>query len=133
LFWKKKKTTDELFSLESTEKRSSFRIAPPVNRPIHTVFKGQSVSVATIGAMGLSFHLDAVKVGDIDQIEFTLSGEKKAVSVQTEVIAINNNGVCHCRFLNLDEASFDAVHRYLLRVQLEKKRAFSSSTTSIIS
>lgn len=132
MFWKKKRTTDEIFSFESTEKRSSFRVAPPVNRPIHTVFKGQSVSFATIGAIGVSFHHNAVKVGDVDQMEFTLSEDKNVISVRTEIIEIDGNGECHCRFVDLDRTSFDAIHRYLLKVQLEKKRAFSSAAKSII-
>jgi len=122
LFWKKKMITKNLFSFESLDKRSVYRVSPLPGRPIEIVFKGETITVKDLCAAGVSFFQKGFQVGDTEQVAIALPGEGLTVSARTEILDIDKKGICHCRFHGLDEASFNAIHRYILVVQVEKIR-----------
>jgi hypothetical protein len=122
LFWKTKKATENLFFHETKEKRGSFRVIPPAGRPIKISFKGKPTTVKNIGAFGLSFPNNELVVGDTDLLAISLPDENAPISVQTEVVDIDEKGICHCQFRNTPDAHLDAIHRYMLAVQLEEVR-----------
>ena len=123
LFWKNKKTPEDIFSYDSNEKRASFRVTPPSSEPIHASFKGDPIIVKDIGAHGISFRHPDLESGDTDQVTITLPGLDKTISAHTKIICIDKDGVCHCQFQDLDEASENILHRYVLAVQLFEIKA----------
>jgi hypothetical protein len=46
----------------------------------------------------------------------------------TEIVEIDQRGVCHCRFVALGDDFANAIHRYLLRVQKQELRANNRSS-----
>ena len=128
MFWKSRKITEEVFSVNATDQRSSFRVAPPSDRPLRTAFLGKPVTVENIGATGLSFSHDDFRAGDSDVVVLDLPGAHVPISARTEIIAVDGKNICHCRFVGLDEDSFNAIHRYVLAVQIEDVRKKRKAT-----
>jgi len=128
LFWKSRKTTEEIFSVNATDQRSSFRVTPPSDPPLQTVFRGRTVSVENIGGAGLSFSHDGFKAGDSDVIVLDLPGATQPITARTEIITVDGKNICHCRFVGLDEDSFNAIHKYVLAVQIEDVRKKRKAT-----
>lgn len=122
MFWKKKNHSEALIFLESHEARSSFRVCPPFSEPIRIQFRGQSVPVENIGAAGIAFPNKGFKRGDSQRIVLDLPGEDTTLSVTAEIIHMDPNGTCHCRFVGLSEDDRNAIHRYMLAVQLREVR-----------
>jgi len=122
LFWKRKRKDNRLFSFDSGNQRSSFRVAPLKDAPIRIDFQGRSVRVLNIGAVGLAFADEGFQVGDNQVIELTLPGEPRPLASKIEVVEIDSDNVCHCAFIDLEEDSVNAIHRYMLRVQVQEIR-----------
>jgi hypothetical protein len=118
LFWKTGKTTEQIFSVNATDQRSSFRVVPPSDHPLQTVFRGRTVSVEDIGAAGLSFSDDDFRAGDSDVVVLELPGASGPISARTEIIAVDGKNICHCRFVGLDEDAFNAIHKYMLALHI---------------
>jgi hypothetical protein len=122
LFWKKKNKAEALVSLDSHDARSSFRVCPPLTEPIRITFCSKSIALIDIGASGIAFQNDGFSEGDTDQIQLTLPTEKSAISVTVEIISIDTRGICHCQFLELAEHDQNAIHRYMLALQIREAR-----------
>ena len=107
--------------------RSSVRVRPLPTEPIKTVFQGKPIVVENIGAAGMAFRNQGFGEGDSEEITFDLPTEKAILSVTTEIINIDSEGICHCRFVGICEEDMNAIHRYMLAVQIrdvrEKKRS----------
>lgn len=128
MFWKSRKTTEEIFSVNATDQRSSFRVAPPSDRPLQTVFQGKPVIVGNISATGLSFSHDDFKAGSSDVVVLDLPGASAPISARMEIVAVDRKNICHCRFVGLDEDAFNAIHRYVLALQVEAVRKKRKAT-----
>ncbi len=128
MFWKSRKTTEEIFSVNATDQRSSFRVTPPSERPLRTVFRGKTVRVENIGGAGLSFSHDDLKAGDSDVVVLDLPEAKAPITARTEIITVDGKNICHCRFVELDEDAFNAIHKYVLAVQVENLRKKRKAT-----
>ena len=102
--------------------RSSVRVRPLSTEPIKTVFQGKPLMVENIGASGIAFRNDGFVLGDSEKITFDLPTENIVVSVTTEILDIDSEGICHCRFVGLGEEDFNAIHRYMLAVQIRHVR-----------
>ena len=122
MFWKKKNNSETLILFESKNMRSSVRVRPLSTEPVKTVFQGKPIVVENIGASGIAFRNDGFGPGDSQKITFDLPTENMAVSVTTEIIDIDSEGICHCRFVGLGEEDFNAIHRYMLAVQIRHVR-----------
>lgn len=122
MFWKKKKYPKAMVFLESNDARRSFRVCPPLSEPICIEFREKNITVKNIGAAGIAFENQGFAPGDSQRIVFDLPRENATISVTAEIISIDPDGMCHCRFLGLNEDGHNAIHRYLLAVQIEQLR-----------
>lgn len=117
MFWRKKQSDADIFSLDSNDQRASFRVCPLSTQPIRIEVQGKSIFLKDISASGLSFCNNNFRAGDSLPITFDLPGENVTVSGRIEIIAIDGRGVCRCRFVGLNNDSINAIHRYVLAVQ----------------
>ena len=121
MFWKKKKA-EQLFFCESNDRRNSFRVRPISSEPIATHFGGKPVTLQTIGAGGLSFLNEQSKVGESQSMMLDLPGQDVIISAKVEVVNVDKEGVCHCRFVDISDEFLDVIHRYVLSVQIRQVR-----------
>ncbi len=131
MFWRKKKNDGEIISCDSNDQRASFRVCPLPAKPIRTEFHGKSVLVHDISADGLSFRDNNFQVGDSQTITFDLPGENVRVSAKTEIVDIDPQGMCHCRFLESSDDFMNAIHRFVLAVQKERLHLRRNSTRQV--
>ncbi len=129
MFSKKSQEAEEIISFDSNDARTSYRVSPPPSQPIRAEFQGKPVTIRNIGAAGMAFPDDHFRVGDSHRMEFVLPGENLTVSAETKIVGVDDKGLCHCRFVGLRDDFFNAIHRYMLAVQVQevrtKKRASS--------
>lgn len=81
--------------------------------------------------LGGDVHNNNYKAGDSLPITFDLPGEHVTVSGRIEIIGIDGQGVCHCRFLDLTNDLINAIHRYVLAVQKQVVRMRRDSLRKI--
>lgn len=128
MFWKKKKTDPEMFTLETENKRKSFRVCPAEDKPmafevgltedeptIHNLSE-KRVWVIDISASGLSFKNRGFREKKSYPITFDLPGHNTTISTTLEIICIKG-GICHSRFNGLEEETCDKIHKYVLERQ----------------
>ncbi len=108
--------------MESNDARASFRVSPLSTEPITLEFKGRPVLLKNIGAVGIAFENRDCMKGDSQPITFVLPGENVKVSAEAQIVEIDSDGVCHCGFSGLREEDYDAIHRYMLGVQIQEIR-----------
>ncbi|MBW2317377.1 MAG: PilZ domain-containing protein [Deltaproteobacteria bacterium] len=122
MFWKRKNKDNQFISLESQDQRASVRVQPMPSTPIKARLQGTPVRIKDISGGGIAFYNNGFKAGDTRIADMELPEEEVGISVKTEILGVDKHGVCHCRFVGLDEESINRVHRYMLRVQIEEKR-----------
>lgn len=123
MFSKRKNHSEVLVLLESNDARKSFRVCPPLSEPIRIECHGKSIPLKNIGATGLAFPNKGFKPGESHRVSFHLPRENTPISVTAKIIDIDPDEICHCRFLGLDEDGRNAIHRYMLAVQIQEIRA----------
>jgi len=119
LFWKDKQNSSEIFSYESNDRRTYFRIYPAENEPVFFLLGGKKVQVIDISAGGLSFKAKDLKMGDFLSVEFVLPHQNASVSALLKIKSIDRRNICHCRFNELGEDEIEAIHQYVLIRQKE--------------
>ena len=122
MFWKKRDKSDDIVSFESNDARTSFRVSPLSTEPITLEFNGRPVLLKNIGAAGIAFGNRGFMKGDSQPVTFILPGENVKVSADARIVEIDSDGVCHCRFAGLSEDDYNAIHRYMLAVQIQEIR-----------
>jgi hypothetical protein len=122
LFWKRKKSDSQVFSFHSEDQRTSFRVTPLRDSPVEIRFGGKPVRLKNIGAVGVAFPNDGFQVGSTQVIDLNLPGESQALSAEIEIVDIDTDEVCHCTFVSLNQEAVNAIHRYMLRVQIAEIR-----------
>ena len=129
MFWKKKKTDPEMFTLETENERNFFRVFPAEDKPmafevgpaedeptIHNLIE-KRVWVIDISASGLSFKNRGFREKKSYPITFDLPGRSTTISTALEIISISEDGICHSRFKGLAEETSDKIHEYVLERQ----------------
>ncbi len=122
MFWKRKNKDNQLISLESQDQRASVRVQPTAGAPIKSRFQKTPVCIKDIGEAGIAFYNNGFKAGDSRIADLELPDGEAEISVKTEILNVDKHGICHCRFLGLDEESTNRIHRYMLRVQIDERR-----------
>lgn len=124
MFWKKKnKAKQPLFTYESSCRRESYRVNPPVFAPVEVQFGKETGTLINISAGGLAFRCGRLKPGDTQPVAIDLPGERITVSAEVEIMNIDAGKACHGRFLDLAPEMLEAVHHYALSMQKEELRA----------
>lgn len=122
MFWKRGQNDPEIISPDSSDQRSSYRVRPLSTEPIRIEFKGKTLFVKDLSAGGLSFCNDNFAAGDSQLITLDLPGKNVTITAKTEVIEIDRQGVCHCRFVGLRDDFVNVIHRYVMAIQVEEMR-----------
>lgn len=128
MFWKKTCPSQPIFSYETDDQRTSFRVHPSVEAPVTLFFShtGSTVEVLSIGAGGVAFTNCAFKEGDVQPALFSIPTEDTMISATVEIVHVDEKNICHCKFRDLASDAQNAIHRYMLVVQKEelgKKKA----------
>ena len=119
MFWKRKQTDSEIFSLTLNDRRSSYRVSPSANAPIVFDIKGHKARVVNISAGGLAFKCKHFNDGDSLAVEFLLPDLDVSVAPILEIKKIDNQNICHCSFKEIGEDEVEAIHQYVLQRQKE--------------
>lgn len=139
MFWKRKLNSPGMFTLETNNRRSSFRVRPTEEAPILISFCGKETRVIDVGAGGLAIEDMGFVKGDSQLINFKVPGKDTTISVILELIEILPQNICHCRFIDIQEEDIEAIHQYMLARQKEdikankdqkKQKVFSGIPTS---
>jgi hypothetical protein len=120
LFWRKKNKTEKaeaLFTYDDTCRRGFVRVRPLPASPVTIDFGGEKVELEDISAGGLACRCRSARAGEVHQVSFKLPGEEVLLSGQLEILAVTDDGICHCRFRDLSPEAADAIHKYALMVQ----------------
>ncbi|MCK5311370.1 MAG: PilZ domain-containing protein [Desulfobacteraceae bacterium] len=127
MFWKKKKTSTEKFTHESSDKRGTFRFEFAKDNNFQIEFKGSTLIPVNLSASGMSFKGNGLTTGDngIVKFFFTFTNIKSPASIklEIEIIRIDESNICHAIFINISEDNKEIIHKYILEKQKEKIRA----------
>lgn len=133
MFWKKKnRAKDQLFTYESSCRRESYRVSPPIFAPVAVRFGEETGTLINISAGGLAFRCGRLKPGDTQTVAIDLPGEWITVSAKVEIVNIDAGETCHGRFLDIAPEMLEAIHHYALSIQkegLRRKRAEDKKTS----
>ena len=133
MFWKKKKVIKELFTYESCNFRSSFRVYPSYDEPISMIINNRNVEVVDIGAGGISFTNAGYKLGDVLPSLITLPFKDLQVETEISIVRISDEGTAHCAFKGISKEDSEYIHKYMLEKQkqeLREKRKNNSVETA---
>lgn len=122
MFWKKRNRPESLVAFESDETRDSFRVRPLSTEPVRVCFQRKSVLAEDIGASGMAFRNQGFQEKQRERISIELPGEGPSLSIEAQIVEIDRDGLCHCRFIGLDEDTSNAIHRFVLAVQVRRAR-----------
>lgn len=130
MFWKKKKSSKTPITIvnPTADSRMAFRVNPLPGEPIEFDYRGKTVMVRDISSTGMAFFDKGFREGDIQPVSFYLPGEERAIAAKLEILGIDQNKICHCRFLDMKQEFEDAINRYvLLRQKQDLERRKKSS------
>lgn len=127
MFWKRKLNSSEMFTLETNNRRSSFRVSPNEEAPILIKFGNKEVRVINIGAGGLAIENMGFVKGDSHLTNFKIPGQDTTISVVLKITGICQQNICHCCFIDIQEEDVEAIHKYMLARQKEDLRAVGVS------
>jgi len=119
LFWKRNQSSLEIFSLESNDRRLYYRVSPSASAAIVFEFGGEKVKVIDISAGGLAFKSKNFKKGDSQLIELLLHPQQEPISIILKINEIDDQNICHCRFIETREDDAETIHQYVLKRQKE--------------
>lgn len=133
MFWKKNKQKEKekntFFSLPEenipAEIRGAFRVQPSSTNPVDFNLEGHEHTVVDISSGGLSFKNIDFSVGDIFPVDFNLPYGIGRIETSIEILKVDKNDFCRCRFGDLTDEQEDVIHRYVLirqKEQLEEKK-----------
>jgi c-di-GMP-binding flagellar brake protein YcgR len=114
LFWKKKSERPYV-RLGGDDRRNAVRINPDDNLSIE--IEGQSFQVMDISAGGVSFAAEGIESGSQLSTQLLLRLYQQKVEVRIEVLFQDNQGICHCRFVELSPETSEILHHYILDLQ----------------
>ena len=124
MFWRKKAQGEPMIEYENDSLREAFRFTPGNTELLEITFMGKKIPVKDISAGGISFiNNKEFTVGDTDMVTIRLkdteAGFDHALTPAVEIVEIDSQNICHCRFQGLDHEEAEIVHRYIL---LRQKR-----------
>ncbi len=121
MFWKKKNKEDKKIKAPE-EARQAYRVTPDPEDPISLNIEGKSLEVLEISSGGLAFKNQGFKADASFKVDFVLP-TGSAINARIKILRIDEEDICRCNFINLDEASEDALHRYVLVRQKDDLRS----------
>ena len=125
MFWKRKKADSDLFTIESDNRRGSYRVKPPEEEPVHVNLNNEKFRLIDIGALGFSFENKNFRVNDEYDVDFYIKGYIKKIIARMYIVAIDEQGICHCAFQELSKEDYEAIHKYMLEKQKAETRGYT--------
>ena len=125
MFWRRKKADSDLFTIDSDNRRGSYRVKPPEEEPILVNLNSATFRLIDIGALGFSFQSRDFQVNDEYDVDFYIKGYIKKIIARMYIVAIDEHDVCHCAFQELSENDYEAIHKYMLEQQKAETRGYS--------
>ncbi|THB81398.1 MAG: PilZ domain-containing protein [Desulfobacteraceae bacterium] len=126
MFWKKKKHSDTELILDSGNKRDAYRYTFNPHEALELQFKGRTIRLINISAMGFAFKHTEFRKNDSDQVRFELPIPNypgvSELSVRVRILSIDSHSICRCVFENCTAAQQDLIHKYLLEMQKKDLR-----------
>ena len=124
MFLKKSKKAEKLlYSYEGPPCRREYvRVRPLYSSPVKLDFGGQPAVLRDLSAGGFACEKVQAQVGDVKEFLMELPGEKKSIKGRAQVLLLDEESGCHCRFLDLTPDQADTIHHYALAVQKEELR-----------
>ena len=128
MFWKKKKKDElidieaPLFEYDSGCRRENVRVRPLSRFPAQAWLDGEEVEVLDISAGGMACLCHNLKTGMVADLKAHLAGLNADVKGLFEVLAVDHDGHCHGRFVDLPTDMAEFIHQYALRIQKEELR-----------
>ncbi len=104
------------------EARQAYRIAPDPEKPLFLNLEGNSLEIVEISSGGLAFKNQGLEAGSTHSVEFVLP-TGGSIKTQIKILRIDDENICRCNFINLDTASEDSIHRYVLVRQKDDLRS----------
>lgn len=122
MFWKKKTKDPQKYQhlKAAPDHRLAFRVTPSRAQPILLDFGKKSVLAEDISSGGLSFKNIGLQPGSLVSVRFILPVEEVAIKSDLKILRIGKNGICHGKFMNLQESMQDQIHKYVLFRQKER-------------
>lgn len=121
LFWKKKNKEEKKLKAPK-EARQAYRVAPDPEKPLFLNMGGTSLEIIEISSGGLAFKNQGFQAGSTHMIDFVLP-TGGSINARIKILRIDEENICRCNFTNLDMASEDSLHRYVLVRQKEDLRS----------
>lgn len=119
MFWRKKGKLPLLRFLQKEDRRGAFRFTPPEPLVLEITVDGEIFSVKNISAGGFAFVHPELSPGDEKTVTLVCRTPDLplAVSLHIEVLAKAEGALCHCRFRDLDLATEEMLHQFVLAAQ----------------
>ena len=115
----KKKNSKEIFTFEVNDRRQSFRVQPTEENPILAKIDGKEIYLDNISAGGMGFQNDFKEPGSYS-VSFWLPKTDISITIEFNVLKIDDNGICHCQFKDISNTNMEAIHKYVLAIQKEE-------------
>lgn len=122
MFWKKRKDNIIDFTFKTDDKRSAFRVNPPEDFYPVVIMESKDAEkrelpIKDISTGGISFSQENLKAGETHRVWMRMPHEPNEIFVKFEILSVDEQHVCHCRFMDLDEKKINKIYRYVLEVQ----------------
>ncbi len=121
MFWKRKRINTKLFTIETENRRSAFRVAPSEDEPVFIIFRSKKIRVINISASGICFSGPGFKIHDRDRVNIQLPGRDHLLQAEIEIVTISHENICRCRFGQTGTDVKESIHEYVLERQKHKK------------
>ncbi len=99
--------------------RTAFRVEPSPEAPILLIVHRNPVQVVDISSGGVSFKNKNFMVGVFYRVNFILPHNKQEISSQLEIMSIDRNRICRCRFTGLTSEQEEHIHQYVVERKKE--------------
>ena len=119
---KKKKETSEILEYKPKERRKSFRVRPSNGESVYIELSGKSSQVFNISAGGIAFKNHKFKVGRDQSIKINLPDGITIESARIKILSVDENDICHAKFIEIEPFECEHIHQYTLKRQVEIAR-----------
>jgi len=120
---KRNKNRSDIFSFETENRRHDFRVRPSDTRPVVIKLGQEEIRIINISAHGLAFKKPGLKEGESHRMVLSLPDRDSTITAILEIVEIDGEGVCHCRYKEVDGDEIEQVHQYVLARQKEVMRS----------
>ncbi len=121
MFWKKTKKIDIEVPANANDHRAAFRVKPDPVRPIILSLAGNSYPLVNISGTGCCFRSHNFPEGHLAAGTLKMPSEDIIFPVTVRVVN-RKRDLCHCEFNKISTKAEEAIHAYVLNVQIDSIR-----------